>query len=319
MSQPAAAPDAATGSEQWLNFDFFFSDTIVGRIGSAGVEAQAVGRITIYTEIMHTFHHDYPSLQHKNAAERIVNLFSKDRNIQAVLLTCSCARGKATRDSCLDIAILVKPEILMAELNHLKQMWESVYRNDLIFKNFQDVGSYSHVDLKFVNGIFVPGHHDWTSDPDEFELSIGNLLSYSIPLFEQGDYFRQLKKQWLPYYGEELRKGRLEMVNRYCLNNLDHIPGYTARGLYFQSFHRLWLAFGEFLQALFISRRIYPIAYDKWIREQIVEILELPQLYEALPKLFEIQQVESDDIAEKAKILEMLVREFVPESVSGKE
>jgi len=267
---------------------------------------------------MYTFKSEYPTLQHKKAAERIVDLFSKNSEVQAVLLTCSCARGKATRDSCLDIAVLVKPEILLTEKINLEQMWESVYRNDLPFRALQEVGLYSHVDLELVNGLFKPGHHDWTSGPDEFELSIGNLLSYSIPLFEQGNYFDQLKKQWLPYYAEELRRERLVMVCRYCLNNLNHIPVYITRSLYFQSFHRLWLAFGEFLQALFISRRVYPLAYNKWIREQIVEILALPQLYAALPKLFEIQKFESDEIAKKAKMLGALVKEFIPESVSNK-
>jgi hypothetical protein len=107
------------------------------------------------------------------------------------------------------------------------------------------------------------------------------------------------------------------MVRRYCLNNLHHIPGYIARGLYFQSFHRLWHAFGEFLQALFISRRVYPIAYDKWVREQIEEILELPSLYVTLSKLFEIRRFESDDIAQKAQILEGLLAEFIPASASA--
>jgi predicted nucleotidyltransferase len=263
---------------------------------------------------MYNFHAAYPTVQHEQAAERIVDFFAHQSDVQAVLLTCSCARGKATRDSCLDIAILVKPEVLVAKRHDLEQMWESVYLTDPIFQTLQAIGKYSHVDLEFVNGMFEPRYHDWTTGPDEFELAIGNLLVYSVPLWEQGDYLSQLKSQWLPYYREELRRERLEMVHRYCLNNLHHIPGYIARGLYFQSFHRLWHAFGEFLQALFISRRIYPIAYYKWVREQIEEILELPSLYVTLSKLFEIRRFESDDIAQKAQILEGLLAEFIPAS-----
>ncbi len=266
---------------------------------------------------MYTFRAAYPTLQHEQAAEHIVDLFSCQSHVQAILLTCSCARGKATRDSCLDIAVLIKPEVLEAERRDLEQMWESVDQTDPVFKSLRSIGKYSHVDLEFVNGLFEPGYHGWTSGPDAFELAIGNLLVYSVPLWEQGDYLRQLKSQWLPYYGEELGRERLEMVRRYCLNNLHHIPGLVARGLYFQSFHRLWHAFGEFLQALFISRRIYPIAYDKWIREQVEEILELPHLYVALPKLFEIRRFESDDIASKAQTLERLLAEFIPDSASA--
>jgi predicted nucleotidyltransferase len=266
---------------------------------------------------MYTFQPAYPSPQHEKAAERIVDLFSREGNVHAILLTCSCARGKATRDSCLDIAILVRPGILPAEQNDLEQMWETSYRDESVFQDLRAVGAYSHADLEFVDGVIQPGYHGWTSGPDEFELVIGNLLAYSHLLFEQGDTFCQLKKQWLPYYGKELRKERLEMVTRYCLNNLDHIPGYVGRGLYFQAFHRLWHAFGEFMQALFISRRLYPIAYDKWIREQVVEILELPQLYPALLQLFEIRVFESSAIAEKAHRLKMLIREYIPKSASN--
>lgn len=266
---------------------------------------------------MYTFHAAYPTLQHEQAAGRVVEFFALRSDVQAVLLTRSCARGKATRDSCLDIAVLLKPEVLEANGHALEQAWATVYQTDPAFQALQAVGKYSHLDLELVNGRFEPGYHGWTSGPDEYELAIGNLLAYSVPLWEQGDYLGQLKSQWLPYYGEDLRRERLEMVRRYGMNNLQHIPGYIGRGLYFQAFHRLWHAFGEFLQGLFISRRVYPIAYDKWVREEVEEILELPQLYGVLAKMFEIGQFESAEIGEKARILEGLWAEFIPDGVGA--
>jgi hypothetical protein len=143
-------------------------------------------------------------------------------------------------------------------------------------------------------------------------VEVGNFLAYSIPLWEGSDYFSQLKRQWLPYYSEELRQKRLDQVRWYCINNLHHIPLYIERGLYFQSFDRLYNAYREFLQALFITRRTYPIAYNKWIHEQVVEILDLPELYEQLPRLFEIKQFESNEIADKAKALEDLLERYAP-------
>ncbi len=80
----------------------------------------------------------------------------------------------------------------------------------------------------------------------------------------------------------------------------------------FLCFNRFYDAYGEFLQALFITQRVYPIAYDKWIREQVVEILGMPYLYEILPHLFEIQHFESLEIVEKAQVLRGLVEEFTP-------
>lgn len=255
----------------------------------------------------------YPTNEHKRASEAIVEFFQECEDVEAVLLTCSCARGKATRDSCLDMAVLVLPEILSMEKAALEHRWNDFYKTEEAFKTLAQVGRYSHVDVEFLDGCFVPHPRSWTSGPDEFELEIGNSLVYSVPLWNCGEYLEHLKAKWLPYYDETLRRKRLAMVRRYCLNNLDHIPLFIERGLHFQAFHRLYDAFREFLQALFISRRTYPIAYDKWVREQVEEILGLPELYRQLPKLFEIDHFESLEMGWKAKELERLLEEYVVE------
>ena len=172
------------------------------------------------------------------------------------------------------------------------------------------VGAFSQVDLDIVDGIFMPRPRGWTDGPDAFELEIGNTLAYSAPLWTSGDRLARLQAQWLPYYAEALRTARLADARRFCLNNLEHIPLYVRRGLYFQSFHRLYDALREFLQALFISRRVYPIAYDKWIKEQTVDILELPELYAQLTSLLEIRHFESGEIAQKATLLRSLVETY---------
>jgi predicted nucleotidyltransferase len=51
----------------------------------------------------------YPTLEHQKAAELITAYFVENYHIDAVLLVNSCARGKATQDSCLDIILLAKP------------------------------------------------------------------------------------------------------------------------------------------------------------------------------------------------------------------
>ena len=68
------------------------------------------------------------------------------------------------------------------------------------------------------------------------------------------------------------------------------------RGLYFQAFDRLYKALREFLQGLFIARRTYALAYNKWIRMQVVEWLGLPELYAELTPILEISRLESDQI-----------------------
>ncbi len=173
------------------------------------------------------------------------------------------------------MAVLVRPEIFATKQEKLAEQWREFYEQADVFKKLQQVGKYSHVDLEFFDGDFVPEPHGWTSGADGFELEIGNYLVYSVPLWKSSDYLDSLKAQWFPYYDETSRRERLAMVRRYCLNNLDHIPLYVNRGLYFQAFDRLYNTIGEFLQALFIAHRTYPIAYDKWIREQVEDILGL--------------------------------------------
>ena len=254
----------------------------------------------------------YPTPEHEQAAQAITEHFVSNYKIDAVLLVNSCARGKATRDSCLDIVMLAKPDASSSSLKDLEAGWEDFEKSSEVIQHLYNVGKYSVVHPDFIHGVFVPREQDEAAGPDDFEVEVGNFLAYSVPLWQGSDYFSQLKGQWLPYYSEELRQKRLERVRWYCLNNLHHIPLYIERGLYFQSFDRLYNAYREFLQALFITRRRYPIAYNKWIHEQIVEILDLPELYEQLPRLFEIKQFESNEIADKAKALEGVLEKYAP-------
>jgi len=254
----------------------------------------------------------YPTPEHQKAAKAITEYFVSNFKIDAVLLVNSCARGRATRDSCLDIIMLVKPDESRSSLKDLETGWEEFEKSSKPIQDLYRVGKYSVVHPDFINGVFRPREQDEADGPDDFEVQIGNFLTYSVPLWEGSGYFTQLKGQWLPYYNEELRAQRLERVRWYCLNNLHHISPYIERGLYFQSFDRLYNAYQEFLQALFIARRTYPIAYNKWIREQVEEILGLPELYQQLSHLFEIKRFESREIAGKAKEVEDLLERYAP-------
>ena len=254
----------------------------------------------------YSFSSAYPTPQHARAAERVTRFFSGQAGVEAVLLTCSCARGKASRDSCLDLAVL-----LPDERARLEAAWKDEFTSHPAYAEVKAVGLYSQVEVDIRDGQFHPEGHGYTSGPDSFELEIGNLLAYSVPLWEGGATYRRLQQAWLPYYGQDLRLQRLNMVRGFFYNNLDHIPPYIGRGLYFQAFSRFYHALGEFLQALFISRATYPIAYDKWVREQVVEILGLPELYQDLPGLLEIAHFESDEITHKALRLRELFDGYI--------
>src|SRR4029453_13273611 len=155
--------------------------------------------------------------------------------------------------------------------------------------------------------------------PDSFEIEIGNRLAYAAPLGEVGAYFRQLQSQWLPYYKEGLRLSRLTMVREACARDLEAIPFVLGGGFFFQAFDRLYKAFQEFLQALFISRRTYPLAYNKWIREQVAEWLSLPDLYEGLPPILSVRRIESGELTENADALRVLLERWTCLGVDSRE
>jgi hypothetical protein len=100
------------------------------------------------------------------------------------------------------------------------------------------------------------------------------------------------------------------MVREECARDLDAIPFYLNRGLYFQAFDRLYKAFQEFLQALFVARRTYPLAYNKWIREQVADWLALPELYEELPPILSVRNLESRELGDKAEMLRNLLERW---------
>ncbi len=252
-------------------------------------------------------HQYYPTLLHQEAAENIRDFFSHKPITEVVLLVNSCARGTAIPQSDLDMAIIVNPNITENELSNLETEWLEFYASHSIFTQLQSSSKFAGVHLDIIDGKFSPKSFDDSGGPDYFEVEVGNRIAYSKAIWQRTDYFEQLKQKWLPYYDEALAIERLEMVRNACIFDLEHIPFYVERGLFFQAFDRLYKAYMEFLQSVHIAHRVYPLAYNKWIKEQIQLNLGLPDLYTELPKLFEIKQFESKELVEKANTLRCLL------------
>ena len=135
-------------------------------------------------------------------------------------------------------------------------------------------------------------------------------MAYAVPVDQAGRSFHALQARWLPYYDDDLRVRRLTMVREACANDLEHVPLLLSRGLYFSAFDYLYKAFQEFLQALFIARRTYPLSYTKWIHEQVADRLALPELYRELPPLLCVRNLESAEVGEKAAALHRLLERW---------
>jgi hypothetical protein len=194
-------------------------------------------------------------------------------------------------------------------VGYLEQAWGGFAAGNAAIAELNAVGRWTDVHLDVTDGQFEvwPIEHEL----DWLEVRIGNLLAYSVVLLERGDHLRELRDEWLPFYGDGLRAERLLGSREACLGYLARIPWFLDRELWFQALARLHGAFSWFLLALHIKHRTYPISYDKWIREQIVDNLAMPQLYERLPRLFEIHHLESRELEQKASDLRELVETYL--------
>jgi predicted nucleotidyltransferase len=248
----------------------------------------------------------FPTLLHGQAAEAVVE-FAMGSEVEAVILVNSCARGTALPGSDLDLALLVGPALCAEHRRSMERAWQGWYESRAIFRDLERLSRFARIHLDLFDGVFRPETWDDGGGPDAFEIEIGNRVAHGVPLWERSSAFAELRARWLPYYGDDLRRERLAMVRSACRLDLERVRSGVGRTLYFYAFDRLYHAFQEFLQALFIANRVYPIAYDKWIREQVTGWLGLPGLYAELPALLEVRRLESDELLGKAdRLLEML-------------
>jgi hypothetical protein len=179
-----------------------------------------------------------------------------------------------------------------------------------VLLQYKESNPYAHLHLDLIDGNYNPGIMEKGGGPDFFEIEIGNQVCYSAPMGEPGPFFKQLQKKWMPYYDDDLQLSRLEMTISSCEYDLNHIPLYIKRGLHFQAFDRLYIAFQKFLQAIFISKKTYPIAYNKWIRLQVESLLNVPELYVKLSPVISVSNIESNEILDKINLLKKLLGSF---------
>jgi len=253
----------------------------------------------------------FPTKLHQATAELVRDHFQSTPAVDTVLVVNSCARGQAVPESDLDFAILAQPGTTPSEIIDIERSWQIHLETQPTFLKYKQSSQFAHLHLDVITGNYRPAENLGNGEPiDYFEIEIGNQICYSAPMDDAGPYFKELQTKWLPYYSQELRLQRLAMSRHACEYDLDHIPFFVKRELYFQAFDILCKAFQEYLQTLFIANKVYPIAYNKWIKEQIVKWLNMPDLYPKLPAILSVSNMESDEIIEKARMLRQLLSDL---------
>jgi predicted nucleotidyltransferase len=253
---------------------------------------------------------NFPTKLHQDAAEIVRDYFLSKPGVDTVLVVNSCARGQAVAESDLDIAILAKPGTDTNRIKTFETDWLNYSASQLAILRYKQSTPFSHLHLDIITGNYIPAPIELGEPIDNFEIEIGNQICYSAPMDNAGPFFLTLESKWLPYYNNDLRSIRLQMVRNACNYDLDHIPFLIKRGLYFHAFYILNKAFQEFLQAIFIANKTYPIAYNKWIKEQVVNYLKMPDLYPRLSPILSVKNIESREMNDKAKMLRRLLSEL---------
>ena len=252
----------------------------------------------------------FPTEYHKRSVAAIQDFFLQQKNVDTILIVNSLARGKATADSDIDMAILVYEATLKTEISALEDSWQYFLNSSSILNQYKKSSRFAQIHLDIIDGIFEPAIWEDGGSVDPFEVTIGNRLLYSKPLTNEGEYFEKLKTRWLPYYNDALQEKRLHLAREACRYDLNHISIFVRRGLYFQAFDRLYTAFQKVLQTLFIKHKTYPIAYNKWIRDQVEGILKMPELYKELANVISVNNLESNELILKSKILEKILDKY---------
>lgn len=248
---------------------------------------------------------------------RLVEYFRNYPGVYAIVLIGSVARRKAIEGSCIDLFVFLNKKHLKLLASTIASRIKAYSRlnGQICYYNGDVEGGVEfgniRVDLGFTDGDFK-GHSENSFDitRDEFETTVGNLLAYSIPLYQRGKKFQRLKQKYLPFYDDRLRSTRLKGTAEEFSYKIWKTRWLTKREEYFAALEALLESQRIFLQHLFIKKRKYPIDYTKWLKDQCTEILAVPKLYQELISIINGIELTENCIVEKSELLEKLFRRY---------
>jgi predicted nucleotidyltransferase len=272
---------------------------------------------------------NFPSEDYRTTLAKAVEYFRGYAGVYAVVLTGSLARGKAVEGSCIDLSIFLDKRHLRLLASTISSRIEAYSRlnGQICYYEGEIKGEIEgeiefgnvRVDVGFTDGSFNCDHeYSFDIVRDNLETTIGNLLVYSVPLYQKGKKFQRLKQKYLPFYDDCLREIRLKGTAEEFDYKIWKTRWLAGRGEFFAALYALLEAQKIFLQQLFIKERKYPIDYVKWLREQCDQVLVMPQLYQELADIITKIELTKKGIFERSDLLEKLFKRYEPESSLSK-
>lgn len=268
--------------------------------------------------MLRLFNLTYPNPDYQKVLAKTMEYFKTYPSIRAIVLTGSLARGKAVEGSCIDLFIILSKrqfDTLASTLKSRAKAYSSLGGRICHYEGEVEGGILFgdiRVDLIFTDGNLNPrSENSFDITRDEFETTIGNLLVYSVVLYEKGTKYENLKHRYLPFYNDELRSVRLKGTREEFNYKMWKTKWLAERGEYLSSLETLIEAQRIFLQHLFIKKRKYPIDFVKWIEEQCSQILQMPELYRDLTSIINGIKLTEKGLKLRTNALEGLFLKYV--------
>ncbi len=111
---------------------------------------------------------------------------------------------------------------------------------------------------------------------DSIDMIIGALYQHGVPLFGEIPERKRVEKEFLPFYNDDLRKQRLDILG-------NRLKTYTQRVEVLTEekdpdiLDHLYKTRNHFIKWLFMYKRKYPVCLHKHLTYQFDQILKLPK------------------------------------------
>ena len=249
----------------------------------------------------------YPTPDHERAVTAVAESLRARPGIWALVLTGSLGRGAGRPDSDADLAIFHEgPFDLAAEAAACAgAVGGTVSQNRGIV-----VGGV-RVDLEPTEGDIRPLGGLARLDP--YELEIGGLAVYALPVWDPAGRWRAWRRRFLPYMPEDVRSARMAVIAADFRHNLAEVRRMASRDEVFEALLRLVYAQRYLVHHLFLRARLYPVDYTKHVAWQCRELLGLPELVAPLQAALAVGRGDAGAVAAKADELGALWRRFCAE------
>jgi len=102
----------------------------------------------------------FPTDTHARVADAIAHTFATDDAVDTILITNSCARGRATPESDLDLVLLATAGLSALAVAGLEARWAAFLAHDSDVQEFRNTGPFAHVHADVITGVYTPNVWD---------------------------------------------------------------------------------------------------------------------------------------------------------------